>query len=318
MYRNALLSLAVISRSRYAATNIIRRSTTSNPSVLSGSSDDQLLLCNGILDATNYNRAPDRSKAFSVLQYICELAQGESQLNKDYFIEALSQTPYILSTYPLSRWKDTVETLLNQGFPLKRTLDIITALPQLIDRGGPALEAHLDRYRKAIPDQTLMCNLFYHCPYLFETDFEQVSATWGQIRAYFPLDRSIDICSYGRTVIKDDVHTIKLKFAYLLHYLFVRKKEIAETKALAHSFDFIKLRYNFLIDLGAYVIPDPKKSIQVANPSVGFVLDSSDKFFATTVAKATLEEFVVYQELKSRAKFDGDDDNDEDNLVIES
>lgn len=116
-------------------------------------------------------------------------------------------------------------------------------------------------------------------------------------------------------LIKENESAIEERYQYLTEVMRLEVPEIVKSEVFSKSLEHLKTRHMFLDRLGLF----KPRSIR-ANPDepsknhrLYQIVDSSDKSFATKIARVSLLEWEVFQDLYSKELRDADDKlNDDD------
>lgn len=103
----------------------------------------------------------------------------------------------------------------------------------------------------------------------------------------------------------------------------VKQAEMVKSRLFRFELDEVRCRHCFLERRGLYQTPDKKGQTIIINPTLDSILNADQDTFLTEVAKASAEEYEVFQRLVAREwqeeeqqyggiEADSDDDDEDD------
>lgn len=116
------------------------------------------------------------------------------------------------------------------------------------------------------------------------------------------------------SLIKENDAAIGDRYHYLTSVMRIEVPEIVKSEVFSKSLEELKTRHMFLDRLGLFkprsIRADPDEPSK--NPRLYQIVDSSDKSFATKIARVTLFEWEVFQDLYSKELKEADEEIDEE------
>lgn len=80
----------------------------------------------------------------------------------------------------------------------------------------------------------------------------------------------------------------------------VKQAEMVKCKLFRHTLEEVRNRHTFLERRGLYQTPDKKGQTSIVNPKLDSILNVDQDTFITSVARASAEEYEVFQRLLAR------------------
>lgn len=80
----------------------------------------------------------------------------------------------------------------------------------------------------------------------------------------------------------------------------VKQAEMVKSKLFRHTQEDVQNRHTFLERRGLYQTPDKKGQTSIVNPKLDRILNLDQDTFVTSVARASAEEYEVFQRLLAR------------------
>lgn len=112
------------------------------------------------------------------------------------------------------------------------------------------------------------------------------------------------------SLIKENDSAIEARYLYLTKVMRLEVPEIVKSEVFSKSIEELKTRHMFLDRLGLFkprsIRADPDEPTK--NHRLYQIVDSSDKSFATKIARVTLFEWEVFQDLYSKELKEADDE----------
>lgn len=110
---------------------------------------------------------------------------------------------------------------------------------------------------------------------------------------------------------------------YVYFRMGVKQAEMVKSRLFRFTLDEVRCRHCFLERRGLYQTPDKKGQTTIINPALNNILKADQDTFLTEVAKASAEEYDVFQRLMAKewqeegqqygsVEADSDDDNDDE------
>lgn len=123
-------------------------------------------------------------------------------------------------------------------------------------------------------------------------------------------------------MVLEDLGQLEYKFQYVYFRMGVKQAAMIKSRLFRFPMDEVRCRHSFLERRGLYQTPDKKGQTVVINPTLDSILSVDQDTFLTEVAKASVEEYDVFQRLTARewqeeeiergsVKADGDDSDEE-------
>ncbi|KAK2822337.1 hypothetical protein Q5P01_022402 [Channa striata] len=119
-------------------------------------------------------------------------------------------------------------------------------------------------------------------------------------KCLFTVQQVSDILRDSPGIVQEDLAQVEYKFQYVYFRMGVKQAEMVKSKLFRFTLDEVRCRHCFLECRGLYQTPDKKGQTFIINPKLDSILKAAQDTFLTDVAKASEEEYSVFQRLMAR------------------
>ena len=124
---------------------------------------------------------------------------------------------------------------------------------------------------------------------------------------YFPKSAIKTLVLSTPNVLADDWEDIESRLDYVHYKMGLDSEDIVGTSFFAKSIFDLQCRHQFLFRAGKYITPKKSLPKPPTNPSLKFIVDTSDTRFVTKIAGLSIEEYTSFQKiLKLELEIAGD------------
>lgn len=245
-----------------------------------------------------------------------------------------SQVEHIYETISKSRGgsiakhaSSTLSTLIMLGLNPSSVLKLVDKCPELYNIKDSLLQQRIGNLRKlGLVEGSLQRVVTYH-PQILTVKIKKINhlVLFLKEKCLFTTQQVTDILRDSPAVIQEDFGQLHYKFQYVYFRMGVKQAEMVKSRLFRFTVDEVRNRHCFLERRGMYETPDKKGQTTIVNPKLSSILCGDQDSFVTKVAKATAEEFDIFQRLMVReweeeehlTDFDSISDDDEENMEEE-
>lgn len=224
----------------------------------------------------------------------------------------------------------TLSALIVLGLNPSSVLKLVEKCPELYSVKESQLQQRIENLRKlGLVEGSLQRVVTYH-PQILTMKIKKINhlVLFLKEKCLFTTQQVTDILRNSPAVIQEDLDQLHYKFQYVYFRMGLKQAEMVKSRLFRFTLDEVRNRHCFLERRGMYETPDKKGQSTIVNPKLSSILNVDQDMFVTQVAKATVEEFSVFQRLMERewheeehlAEFDSisDDDEEEENVEEEN
>lgn len=192
------------------------------------------------------------------------------------------------------------ESFLEIGLPENDLKEILGTYPEIEKINVLKARQCIDSLMKCQFGEDSLKKLLRRNPFVLHLESKKIEEVFVNLSAKFTKPLVYKIFFNSPEVFNDSVSQIMAKVNYLEERMFVSKGQIANSGALSHPLDYIKLRHVFLERAGIFkkvdqkLVPHEKHKI---NPNISDILNLSDDEFPVKLAGLSIQEFEVFQDI---------------------
>uniref|UniRef100_A0A3B4ALQ5 Mitochondrial transcription termination factor 4 n=1 Tax=Periophthalmus magnuspinnatus TaxID=409849 RepID=A0A3B4ALQ5_9GOBI len=278
-------------------------------------------------------------KSIRLLKRLCSSAADNIPQNQEPRVELSlrglldmgftdTQAEHIYDTVGKSRGESTAKHTLSTlsalivlGLNPSSVLKLLEKCPELYSIKEAQLQQRIANLRKLGLVEGSLQRVVAHHPQILTMKVKKINSTvmFLKEKCLFTSQQVTDILRDSPTIIQEDMAQIQYKFQYVYFRMGVKQAEMVKSRLFRFTLDEVRNRHCFLERRGLFETPDKKGQTTIVNPKLGSILNVDQDMFVTQVAKATLEEYDVFQRLIAReyqeeehlTDFDSISDDDE-------
>ncbi|XP_018608841.2 transcription termination factor 4, mitochondrial [Scleropages formosus] len=192
-----------------------------------------------------------------------------------------------------------VSTLISLGMRPSNILKILQKCPDLCRVKGVQMQQRVDNLRKLGLVEGSLQRVISYYPKLLTLTPKKVNVVcrFLQEKCLFTTQQVTEILRNFPATMVEDFEQLEYKFQYAYFRMGLRQAEMLQSGLFRVSLVDLHYRHSFLERRGQYQTPDKKGQTRIVNPRPKDVIGGSEYAFLSQVAKATQEEFRVFQKL---------------------
>ncbi|KAI6182209.1 MTERF domain-containing protein 2 [Aphelenchoides bicaudatus] len=143
------------------------------------------------------------------------------------------------------------------------------------------------------------------CPVLlYASDLGEIGLTFDKLAGFFPKKHLFRILTEAPHILLLPFDETELKYEYIYFHMGIEPEQLATSFGwIDMDLEEILMRHEFIKKTGRFYTPDPKKpQIEMRNPPVHRIFDTSDKCFAVEIAGTSEAEWLVFQQMYAKLK----------------
>ncbi|XP_055007727.1 transcription termination factor 4, mitochondrial isoform X2 [Boleophthalmus pectinirostris] len=220
-----------------------------------------------------------------------------------------TQAEHIYETVGKSRGESTAKHTLSTlsalivlGLNPTSVLKLLEKCPELYSIKEAQLQQRISNLRKlGLLEGSLQRVVAYH-PQILTMKVKKINnmVMFLKEKCLFTSQQVTDILRESPAIIHEDLAQIQYKFQYVYFRMGVKQAEMVKSRLFRFTLDEVRNRHCFLERRGLFETPDKKGQTTIINPKLSSILNVDQDMFLTQVAKATLEEYDVFQRLMAR------------------
>ncbi|KAL4624733.1 transcription termination factor 4, mitochondrial [Arapaima gigas] len=206
-----------------------------------------------------------------------------------------------------------VSTLVMLGLSPANVLRILQKCPDLCRVKGVQIQQRIDNLRNLGLIEGNLQRVISFYPKLLTLTPKRVNMVcrFLQEKCLFTSQQVTKILRNFPATMVEETDELEYKFQYAYFRMGLRHPEMLQSGLFRVSLADLCYRHGFLERRGQYQTPDKKGQTRIVNPSLKEVIGGSERAFLSQVAKATQEEFRVFQKLVTREQ---EEEQQEDEL----
>ncbi|XP_061587091.1 transcription termination factor 4, mitochondrial [Cololabis saira] len=219
----------------------------------------------------------------------------------------------------------TLTVLFGTGLNPASVLKLLDKCPELFSVRDGQLQQRINNLRRLGLGEGSLQRMVVHYPKILTVPVKSVKTVVLFLRekCLFTFQQITQILRDSPAVVLEDPGQLEYKFQYVYFRMGVKQSEMVKFRLFRFTLEEVRCRHSFLERRGFYQTPDKKGQTTIINPKLESVLHVDLDAFLTQVAKASAEEYDVYQRLlvrewkeeevqQGRVEADDDDDDDDD------
>ncbi|XP_040912160.1 transcription termination factor 4, mitochondrial [Toxotes jaculatrix] len=231
------------------------------------------------------------------LQSLVEMGFTDTQAEQIY--EAVSKVrggsanKHVLST---------ITTLLVLGLNPSSVQKLLQKCPELYAVKESQLQQRISNLRKLGLAEGSLQRVVAHYPQILTVPVKTVKHVVMFLRekCLFTVQQVTDILRDSPAIVLEDLGQVEYKFQYIYFRMGVKQADMMKSRLFRYSLDEIRCRHCFLERRGLYQTPDKKGQTTIVNPKLDSILNVDQGTFLKVIAKASAEEYEVFQRLMER------------------
>uniref|UniRef100_A0AAV2JUN4 Mitochondrial transcription termination factor 4 n=1 Tax=Knipowitschia caucasica TaxID=637954 RepID=A0AAV2JUN4_KNICA len=210
----------------------------------------------------------------------------------------------------------TLSTLIVLGLNPSSVLKLLEKCPELYTVKEARLQQRIANLRKLGLLEGSLQRVVAHHPQILIIKRKVINnaVMFLKEKCLFTSQQVTDILRDSPAIIQEDLAQIQFKFQYVYFRMGVKQAEMVKSRLFRFSLDEVRNRHCFLERRGLYETPDKKGQTTIINPKLSNILNVDQDMFVTQVAKASVEEFEVFQRLMAREYEEEDHWGDLENI----
>uniref|UniRef100_A0A8C7WQT4 Mitochondrial transcription termination factor 4 n=1 Tax=Oryzias sinensis TaxID=183150 RepID=A0A8C7WQT4_9TELE len=216
----------------------------------------------------------------------------------------------------------TLTALFVLGLNSSSVVKVLNKCPELCSVKEVQLQQRISNLRKLGLLEGSLQRVVVHYPKILTVPVKSVKnvVLFLKEKCLFTTQQVTDILRDSPAVVLEDKNQLEYKFQYVYFRMGVKQTDMVKCKMFRFTLDELRCRHLFLERRGLYQTPDKKGQTTIINPKLASILDVDQDTFVTSVARASSEEYDVFQKLVARewkeeglqGKIEADSDAEED------
>ncbi|XP_039999187.1 transcription termination factor 4, mitochondrial [Xiphias gladius] len=270
----------------------------------------------------NYKLSPVSEKPVTELSPQSLVDMGFTDTQAEQIYEAVSR---IRGKSPAKHALSTLSVLFILGLNPSSVLKLLQKCPELYTVKESQLQQRIGILRKLGLVEGSLQRVVAHYPQILTVPVKTIKHVTVFLRekCLFTAQQVTNILRDSPGVLLEDLGQVEYKFQYVYFRMGVKQAEMMKSRLFRFTLDEVRCRHCFLERRGLYQTPDKKGQTIIINPKLDTILNVDQDTFLTAVAKASAEEYEVFQRLMAREwqeqekeygsiEADSDDDEEDD------
>ncbi|XP_023261166.1 transcription termination factor 4, mitochondrial [Seriola lalandi dorsalis] len=196
----------------------------------------------------------------------------------------------------------TLAALFVLGLSPSSVLKLLQKCPQLYTVKESQLQQRIENLRKLGLVEGSLQRVVAYYPQILTVPMKTVKTVVAFLRekCLFTVQQVTDILRDSPAIVLEDLGQLEYKFQYVYFRMGVKQAEMVKSRLFRFTLEDVRCRHCFLERRGLYQTPDKKGRTTIANPILDSILSANQDTFLTAVAKASPEEYEVFQRLIAR------------------
>ncbi|XP_053293101.1 transcription termination factor 4, mitochondrial [Pleuronectes platessa] len=196
----------------------------------------------------------------------------------------------------------TLTALLALGLNPSSVLKLLQKCPEVCSVKESQLQQRVGNLRKLGLVEGSLQRVVAHYPQILTVPVKTVKHVVVLLRekCLFTAPQVTDILRESPAIVLGDLAQVEFLFQYVYFRMGVKQAEIIKSRLFRYSLDEVRCRHCFLERRGLYQTPDKKGQTIIINPKLDSILNVDQMTFLTAVAKASVEEYDVFQRLVAK------------------
>ncbi|XP_056149606.1 transcription termination factor 4, mitochondrial [Lampris incognitus] len=250
------------------------------------------------------------------------LDMGFTDAQAEQVFEAVSQIKGRgAAEHPLS----TVTALFFLGLNSSSVFKILEKCPELYRMKDSQFSQRIANLRKLGLVEGSLQRVVAYYPQILMIPVKQIKnvAMFLREKCLFTVQQVTSILRDHPAILQEDQGQLEYKFQYVYFRMGIKQEEMVKTRLFRFSLEEVRCRHCFLERRGLYDTPDKNGQTRILNPKLSSILNVDLDSYLTDVAKASVEEYNVFQKMMVREwqeeeqqqkemTSDSDDDDEEE------
>ncbi|XP_029931045.1 transcription termination factor 4, mitochondrial [Myripristis murdjan] len=218
----------------------------------------------------------------------------------------------------------TLTALFVLGLNPSTVLKMLQKSPELYGVKDSQLHQRIGNLRKLGLVEGSLQRVVVHHPQILTMPVKRIKnvVIFLREKCMFTGQQVTDILRDSPAVVEENPAQLEYKFQYVYFRMGVKQAEMVKSRLFRFTLDEVRSRHCFLERRGQYQTPDKKGQTIIINPKLNDILCADQAAYLTDIAKASAEEYDVFQKLmvrewkeedqrQSYTEDDSDDDEEE-------
>ncbi|KAF3699295.1 Transcription termination factor 4 [Channa argus] len=196
----------------------------------------------------------------------------------------------------------SLTTLFGLGLNPTSVLKVLQKCPELYTVKESQLQQRIGNLRKVGFVEGSLQRLVVYYPQILTVPVKTIKnvVLFLREKCLFTVQQVTDILRDSPAIVQEDLGQVEYKFQYVYFRMGVKQAEMVKSRLFRFKLDEVRCRHCFLERRGLYETPDKKGQTFIINPKLDSFLKVAQDTFLTEVAKASAEEYSVFQRLMAR------------------
>ncbi|XP_057713726.1 transcription termination factor 4, mitochondrial [Corythoichthys intestinalis] len=213
----------------------------------------------------------------------------------------------------------TLMVLFMLGLNPTSVVKLLSKCPELYKISESILQQRINNLRKLGLVEGSLQRVVAHYPAILTMPAKSVKHMTMFLRekCLFTVQQVTDILRDSPAIVHEDQAQLEYKFQYTYFRMGIKQAHMVKHRLFRSTLEELRWRHGFLERRGLYQTPDKKGQTFIDNPKLDSIINVDLETFLTQTAKASAEEYDVFQRLLSREwqeeeRHHGDDSEDDD------
>ncbi|XP_034039551.1 transcription termination factor 4, mitochondrial [Thalassophryne amazonica] len=242
--------------------------------------------------------APVQKRPDTVLSLQSLVQMGFDEAQAEHIYSTVAKTRGISAKHAPSTLSALFELNLNPSSILK----LLDKCPEVYTVNEAHIQKRINKLRKLGFVEGGIQRVVAHFPRILTVPVKKIENVELILRekCLFTTQQITDIFRDCPSVVLEDHYQLEYKFQYVYFKMGVKQPEMVKSKLFRFTLDEVRRRHAFLERRGMYYTPDKKGHTVIINPKLHSILHADQDTFVSKVAKASAEEYDVFQRLLVR------------------
>uniref|UniRef100_A0A673AND1 Mitochondrial transcription termination factor 4 n=1 Tax=Sphaeramia orbicularis TaxID=375764 RepID=A0A673AND1_9TELE len=179
---------------------------------------------------------------------------------------------------------------------------LLEKCPQLYTIKESQFQQRIGNLRRQGLGEGSLQRVVSHYPQILVVPMKKINNVGMFLRekCLFTVQQVTEILRDSPAIIEEDLGELEYKFQYVYFRMGVKQAEMVKSKLFRFTLNEVRSRHCFLERRGLYQTPDKKGQTLIVNPKLNSILTVDQDTFLAQVAKASAEEYDVFQRLMAR------------------
>ncbi|KAM4727500.1 transcription termination factor 4, mitochondrial [Anableps anableps] len=239
------------------------------------------------------NRHSSELSLSSLLDMGFTKSQAEQLYDSVSMVKGANSAKHVLTT---------LTVLFILGLNPTTVQKLLDKCPELCMVKETQLQKRINHLRKLGLVEGSLQRMVSHYPKILTVPVKSVKNVVQFLRekCQFTTQQVAEILRDSPAVVLEDLDQLEYKFQYVYFRMGVKQIEMVKCRLFRFTLDDIRCRHTFLERRGLYQTPDKKGQTTIINPKLDTILNVDLETFIADVARASAEEYDVFQKLLAR------------------